>query len=511
MNLSPETARYLARFAARRFKDGTRMLDNPFGRRYLTRLEPRLFALVYLRHHLAGAETGGVVSFSEAHREWYDHMLGWVKPQVEPKTWRHAYVAPRASAKSTTWFLVAPLWAAAHRHSRFVAAFADSASQAEGHLTTLKRELDTNELLRKDYPELCEPAVREGRGVKVADNRAMMQQRNGFVFAAKGVDSSALGMKVGEKRPDLIILDDVEPDASNYSAHLVGKRLATIQNALLPLNEWARVVLVGTVTMDGSLIHQLVRSTTTSAQPAQWITDERFVCHYYPALTTGDDGEPRSLWPEKWSVEYLESIKHTRSFALNYQNHPVPLDGTYWSAADIEVVHPGDDVLARCRHLISIDPAVTSKQGSDYTGIAVLSHDKVRGHVHVRDCWRVRLDPKSLRTRVAAILEQYPEVRVLLVETNQGGDLWADVFSDLPVKVMPVAQSVKKEVRAGWLLNGYQRRAVSHAKPLPDLDSELLGFPAGLHDDQVDAVGSGYTFLTGAGQQRQAGFSGRTV
>jgi hypothetical protein len=66
---------------------------------------------------------------------------------------------------------------------------------------------------------------------------------------------------VGEKRPDLIILDDVEPSESNYSAYLAEKRLSTIQNAILPLNEWARVVWVGTVTTDGSLIHQAVKST----------------------------------------------------------------------------------------------------------------------------------------------------------------------------------------------------------------------------------------------------------
>lgn len=501
MRLSPEAATYLAQF-------DQRLLATSEGRRILTRLNPRLFAICYLSHHLAGTETDGVISFSEAHLDWYDQMLEWVKPSSKPKVWRRGYVAPRNSAKSTVWFLIAPLWSASHGFVKFIAAFADAATQAEGHLTTLKRELDTNELLRKDYPDLCAPAVRETRGTLVSDNRGLMQQRNGFIFAARGIDSAALGLKVGERRPDLLILDDIEPSESNYSAYLVEKRKSTLVNAILPLNDWARVVLVGTVTMDGSLIHQLVRTVTTSEKPEAWIADERFRCHYYPALVEQDDGGERSLWPEKWPLDYLLSIRHTRSFALNMQNQPVSADGLMWADSDIVVADPGPEVLARCRHMLSVDPATTTKTSSDFTGLAVLSHDRTdvtqahpAGVVYVREVQGVKLTGKPLRQHVIGLLTTYPEVTVLYVETNQGGDLWADVFDGLPVKYVTKHQSVKKEVRAGWLLNGYQRRAVVHVKALPRYVSELLAFPRGLHDDMVDSVGTGYAAMTGAGAE----------
>ena len=143
--LSPEARCYLLGFEQRY----PGLLATTEGRKVLTRLNPRLFAIIYLAHHLAGDETGGVISFSEAHLDWYDQMLEWVKPTKEPKKWRRAFVAPRNSAKSTMWFLIAILWASAHGHVKFAAAFADSATQAEGHLATFKRELDTNDLLRK--------------------------------------------------------------------------------------------------------------------------------------------------------------------------------------------------------------------------------------------------------------------------------------------------------------------------------------------------------------------------
>ena len=515
VSLSPETRDYLLSFHQRY----PGLLDTTDGRKLLTRLNPRLFSLIYLRHHLTGDETAGVVSFSEAHLDWYDQMLGWIPKPTQPKAWRRAYVSPRNSAKSTSWFLIGPLWAAAHGHSKFVAAFADSASQAEGHLATFKRELDTNELLRKDFPALCRPMLRNMKRMSVADNRSMMQQGNGFVFAAKGVDSATLGMKVGEKRPDLIILDDVEPSESNYSAYLAEKRLSTIQNAILPLNDWARVVAVGTVTMEGSLIHQLVQSVASNEVPAQWVLDEKFKAHYYPALLTNDDGSERSLWPEKWPLPYLQEMRHTRSFALNYQNKPIPANGTYWSESDI-VVEPVPEGTPT-RTILSVDPAVTTKTTSDFTGLAVLSHSpQVRdrsgkvtgtGKVYVRKMLQVKQDPKSLRLTVVGLLEEFPEIRVILVEINQGGDLWANVFADLPVKYVTKHQTIKKEVRAGWFLNGYQRRRVVHTEEMPTYTAQLLAFPSGLNDDLIDAGGSGYTWLTGIGQEQRTTLGRQTV
>lgn len=483
--LSPEAADYLSQFDAR-------LLQTSEGRRILTRLHPRLFALVYMQKHLHGQETDEVISFSEAQLDWYSQMQEWVKPVSEPKEWRRAYVSPRASAKSTTWFLIAPMWAAAHGHTKFVAAFADAAMQAEGHLSTFKTELQTNELLRRDYPDLCTP-LRRSRGAAVADSASMMHMKNGFVFAARGIDAASLGLKVGERRPDLLILDDVEPSESNYSAYQAEKRLSTLTNAILPLNDYARTVLVGTVTMDGSLIHQLVETRTTSKEPSQWIKDENFETWYYPAILTNADGTERSLWPERWSLEFLQANRHTRSFALNFMNFPVAMDGAYWSQADITYL----ELPAYPRTIISVDPAVTTKTSSDNTGIAVISHDPLTKKVYVRECIKVKLDPASLRKKIAALLNVYPETVVLLVETNQGGDMWAPVFKELPVKYHEVKQSVKKETRATWLLNAYQRREVVHTKPLTDLETELLAFPRGLHDDLVDAVGSGANFFLG--------------
>ena len=445
------------------------------ARRRVAEVDPLRFALTYLPHHLKDAE--GSITLSTVHEEWIDAALTW-GDTVAPGEERDAYVAPREMGKSTWWFLLLPLWAAATGRVHFAAAFADSAAQAEGHLSTLKKELDENARLREDYPDLCAPAIRP-RGVTVADNRALLQTRAGFVFAARGIDSGNLGMKVGQHRPDLIILDDIEPGEANYSAYQVEKRLGTVLDVVLPLNVAARVVLVGTVTMPGSIVHQLVKHAE-GEEAAAWVKDEGFRVHH--AKPFGDDGE--SVWPEKWPTDYLHGIRHTRSFAKNFLNEPVATDGDYWTP---EVFRYGT-VEGITRQLLSIDPAVTTKTTSDYTGLAVVGLSPVERKCLVRHVSQVRLRGPALRRRVLALLEEFPETTHVYVESNQGGETWQDTLHDLPVPVVLKHNTEKKEVRAAEAVNHYERGRVLHERRLPEVEAQMCSFPKGPHDDMVDAV-----------------------
>lgn len=469
------------------------MLEHPESRRVLTEMDPLAFALLYLPHHLKGDATNDRITLSEFHVDLIEQAKRWVGPLGKIAQYRDAYIAPRECGKSTWNFLILPMWAAAHGHVKFIAAFADAAAQAEQHLQNFRHELDTNALLRADYPRLCSPAVRRGAR-QIADRQNQIQQGNGFVFMAKGVDSATLGVKIGSRRPDLIILDDIEPGESQYSPYQAEKRLRTIQDVILPLNAFARVVLVGTVTMAGSLIHQLVQSVTENVTAA-WIKDENFRVHYYPAILRDEAGRERSIWPEKWPLATLLSMRGTRSFQKNFLNQPVADDGDYWRPEDITVEHRtmfGNTVL-------SIDPAVTTKNTSDYTGLAVVSRTGPM-EVAVREALGVRLGPKDLRGKVLSLIEQYG-VGLVYIETNQGGDLWHEILHDLPVKVKTVHQSDPKEVRAGRALNHYQQTPsrVIHTKPLPEAETQMLAFPRVAFDDVLDAVVSGVNyFLDGA-------------
>jgi len=472
-----------------------RLLESSEGRRILTRLDPLAFALLYLPHHLKGKQTGEQITFADCHLDWARRARQWVRPVTEPRSARDVFISPRESAKSTWWFLIIPMWAAAHGFIHFVAAFSDSASQAETHLSTFKAELDGNLLLREDFPDLTTPATRP-RGSVVADRQSQIQMANGFTFAARGIDSGNLGLKVGRQRPDALICDDIESGEANYSVHQAKKRLSTLQNVILPLSEFARVVVVGTTTMAGGLIHQCVKSVTTKEEPAAWIKEDKFRVHYYEPIINTEGGE-RSIWPAKWPMSYMVQVRSTRSFKLNFLNQPSSANSDYWTEDDFTY---GRFPVART--YLSVDGAVTTKKKSDFTGLAVVGCAPARpardgqrpmpARCLVEHAEAVKLRGRELRERVLQLLDSFPEIGAILVEANQGGDLWHEVFNDLPVRVITFSNSEAKEVRAARVLNLYQLlpARVVHAEPLPALEEQMCAFPNGLNDDLVDAVGN---------------------
>lgn len=482
------------------------MLAIPECRRALTKYDPLLFALLYLAHHLRGEEEAPI-TLSTLHVDMATAAREWALPNREPKAGRDAWICPRDAGKSTWQFLILPTWAGAHGHRRFIAAFAHAGGQAEKHLLSFKREIDNNRLLRADFPEFCRPGRRPS-GTTESDTKEMLISASGFVFAAKGIDSQALGFKIGNRRPDLLIFDDIEPDESNYSAYQKGQRLATLQNAILPMNLRARVVISGTTTMPGSIIHDLVKTVTEPNEPpAEWVTEECIRVHYYPAILTDPaTGERRSLWEEKWSLTWLESIEHTRSYRLNYQNDPMARQGDYWTGDDFVIT---DELLPSLTHgLLSIDPATKAKKKSDYTGFAVIGYSAYHRRCVVLNAVMVKVPPNEpMRAFALRLIERYPQIRGVVVEDNNGGDTWYSVFHSMPVKVHTLTQDEAKEVRAARLLNRYTRTPrrmvgrnphpfdrlprVTHAKRLPQAEEQMVAFPRGSNDDLVDAIGTG--------------------
>lgn len=511
-----------------------KLLDTAEGRKILTRHDPMLFALVYLRKHLRNDQ--GEISFADAHFLWVRAARRWIGPARGQREDRRAFVAPRACGKSTWWFLILVMWAGAHGHVKFAAAFADSGAQAELHLATFKAEQADNALLRSDFPNFCSPARRH-TGRTVADNQNMLHTRSKFTFVAKGIDSTSLGMKMGETRPDLLIFDDIEPPEATYSPFQRDKRLSTVENAILPLNERARVVIVGTVTMPGSIIHELVRHAK-GEEVEDWVDEQKIKTYHTRPIIMRPDGTERSVWPKKWHLDYLLAIRHTRSFKLNYDNDPKGRKGDYWNAEDIHYGRPANIT----KWFLFVDPPVTQKTKSDECGIALVGYapgipnasgvtreelatwgkgeltdgedkdGKPRigrlldreadealaagkatrlARIHIEEAWGVRLTGKPLRAFIVDLLMKYPQVRCIVLENNQGGDLWNDIFDNMPVRFVTFPSRESKEVRFHRALDFFQRRRITISRVINAFEDQALAWPRVPFDDVLDAVCAG--------------------
>lgn len=462
------------------------------GRKELTKYDPMLFALVYLPHHLQNAQ--GEITLSEFHVELAEYGKSWIHKPTLPKQNRDAFIAPRECGKSTWIFLILPMWAAAHGHVKFIAAFSDAASQAETHLMTFKNELEGNEYLQEDYPDLCKPKIVASSGRAMASNSWRIIQSNDFIFDANGIDTNSLGKKVFGQRPDLIILDDIEKGEKNYSEYQAGQQKNTVFDDIAPMNIYARMIFVGTTTMPNSVMDQFRKYGEGYADPElNWITDQNVKVHYYPAIMPNDDGSERSVWPEKWPLDWLQSQRHLRDFAKNYMNRPVNTDGTFWANEDVEI----EELEDYGNTIISIDPAVTKNKISDFTGIAVLSRgisSDGKNNIYVRHAEQVKMSPSEIADRVASLVDIY-DAGVVYVEVNQGGDLWKDVFKHIPAKYRSKTQHLSKQIRAGKALNFYQQKKVKHTAHFPVLEEQMWAFPKISHEDVLDAVVSGILYF----------------
>lgn len=472
----------------------------------LTRYDPLLFALLYLRHHIADPDTGQV-TLAECHLDWLRLIRTWGGPRPKMRQWRHSFAAPRDSGKSTWWYTIAPIWGGAHGHVNFIAAFADSGTQAEMHLQTFRSEAQHNQRLRGDFPELC-VAARKPTGKTDADNVGMFIARSGFVFAARGIGTATLGMKVGNQRPDVLICDDIEKDESSYGDAMIEKRQTTLTDAVFPLNERARVVIVGTATRPGSLVHQLVRvargEVSKDDPETLWIHDERIQPHHYPPIIRREDGTERSIWPARWPLEYLYGLRGTRSYQKNFDNNPRAYEGTYWSDEDIRYGEPTNPVT---RWFVWVDPPTTQSKDSDYAGVCIVGHAPPHPQgspdpaVLVWHAEEIKLTGKRLGAHIAKTAHQFETdtghtISGVIVEANQGGDLWYDAFDDLPYLVKTYTVSESKPVRFALALDRYQAGQVWHARELTALEDRMLTYPRVANDDIIDAVASGVLRLT---------------
>jgi hypothetical protein len=135
---------------------------------------------------------------------------------------------------------IAALWAILYGHRLFVVLFGAESDKAAQLLASIRTELESNESLAEDFPEVCFPIGKleginqrkllyQGRRVKMLFTSDKIVLPNipgskaaGSVIRSVGIESSFRGMKHKRDdgvsiRPDLVIPDDVQTDESAKS------------------------------------------------------------------------------------------------------------------------------------------------------------------------------------------------------------------------------------------------------------------------------------------------------
>ena len=123
----------------------TRRLLSDVGkvRREMASMFIDAFARTYFKDYLKYA-------LSTAHHEIYHLLQGALRKRGQ----RIALAGPRGLGKSTLATLIYLLYCVCYQLERFIVIISDTSDQAVRLLEIVRKELETNELLLEDFPEL---------------------------------------------------------------------------------------------------------------------------------------------------------------------------------------------------------------------------------------------------------------------------------------------------------------------------------------------------------------------
>lgn len=191
----------------------------------------------------------------------------------------------RGSGKSTIITMSYPLWSIlGNQQKKFVLILCQTKAQAKQHMINLKRELESNQLLRNDLGPFQEDTNDEW-----GSSSLVFSKMNARITAASS-EQSIRGLRHNQYRPDLIIGDDVEDLASAKTREGRAKTYQWLTGEVIPAGDRnTRLIIIGNLLHEDSLLMKLKRD----------LEEERIegVFKEYPLI----DEKKNILWRGKYA------------------------------------------------------------------------------------------------------------------------------------------------------------------------------------------------------------------
>jgi predicted phage terminase large subunit-like protein len=463
----------------------------------------------WARHYLEGYFKLPSSSF----HEWLADRLQGLHTQ---RGSRIALVAPRGSAKSTWVSLVYPLWSALHRHEPYIQIISDTQSQARLLLEAIKRELEDNNVLARDYPAAV------GRGNPWGQDRIRLA--SGVVIEALGTGAKIRGRRNRSERPSLIIVDDPQNDQHVTSA-LQRERSwnwfnRAVANAGTPETN---VLVLGTALHRDCLVLRLAHTGGWEGRTFRAIekmpdrmelwsaweriyTDwedpehEKHAAEYYKNHRIEMNTGVELLWPESEDLYGLMCRRSTigaAAFASEKQGDP--FDPAACEFPPDYFGGPGfwfDEWPESLRfRTLALDPSKGKDADvGDYSALVKLGQDH-SGIFYVEADLKRRPTPQLIADSVEMIRLFGPDG--FCVETNQFQELLAAEFwrlgqqHKMHLPIYGINNQTNKQVRIRRLGTYLAQRLFRFKIRSPGtalLVQQLQDFPVGDHDDGPDAL-----------------------
>jgi hypothetical protein len=210
------------------------------GRRDVSRIEENWET--WLRTLGPNTFTGSFASFHRDFWGWYWRITGKRRlglPLIdEEKVFLAIWMRGGGKSSNVEWAAIAE---GALVGKGYVLYVSGTQALADAHVSSIRDRLEGNEI-GLYYPGLGDPQIGK-HGNQKGWSRDFLQTANGWAVRPIGLDVGVRGGKVGDQRPSLIILDDV--DSHEDSPAVVEKKLETLTRAIIPAGGPDTIILFG--------------------------------------------------------------------------------------------------------------------------------------------------------------------------------------------------------------------------------------------------------------------------
>jgi len=437
------------------------------------------------------------------HRLWYE---AYDDPALD-----HIYVpAPREHAKTTTALTYALRRLAEDHHLR-VGIVSGSDDLAMKFQNEIKYELESDTELIADYAKCQRCGVVHEVGVRGATGqfefvgtpwtnhelvlRDAREGPNGISGKDVSLFSVGSGAQISSRHCDLLIIDDVE-SGKTVKSELVrqGTREWWSREVAPVLSPGGKMIVLGTRKHYDDLYAHLIGDPTIAGENTTWTIVD------VAKSVWREDGSP--IWPEFWDFERLMRRKKELdatdllAWTQEYLNEPRP--------SETQMFYPDRWPLfgktpAGLTILQFWDLAISEKTSADWTvGWTIGVSDDM--DIYLLERRRGHWDFNRTLSEIAQMGAGWPTVQAIGIEqvAYQAAAV-QEATRRTMLPIVPVVPDKDKVTRARLL----EARAAARKVKRPaecdwwfEFATEAVYFPAGAHDDQIDAL-SGAVRLAG--------------
>jgi len=386
---------------------------------------------------------------------------------------------PPRNLKSICSTVAFPAWMLGRHPSTKIICASYASGLSEDHARSCR------EVMQSDWYRRAFPATR----IDPQHNRLL-----DFATTLNGrrIATSVGGTLTGRGADILIIDDPLKADEALSDA----KRTAvnawydqTLYSRLDNPKTGAIIIVTQRLHVDDLVGHVLDKEDWTHLRLPAIAETRQEVIYGLDLLHIREPGE--LLNPEHQPIDNLEAIKRnlgTFAFAAQYQQDPLPIEGNLirWEwFVDYTTLPPREP---HDRVYQSWDTAFEDGEDNDWSvGTTWL----VKGNdYYLVEVVRKRMTFPGLKKTVIAQSEKHATDGIIIERKGSGIDLYHQLREEKlrPFDFKPEGDKVSRMHTASLSIEAGQVHIPKDASWLSDFKSELLAFPYGHHDDQVDSV-----------------------